>query len=123
VAAAGTSNTVRDYSYVDTQPANGVNNYRLLQTDLDGRETYSPIVAVQFSTAVPLVIVYNNPVTDGTLQVSLSKPCNLLLYDTEGRLLWQKQAVVGLELIDVSGYAKGIYLLKAGDQVEKILVR
>jgi len=123
VAAAGNSETVRDYSYVDTRPANGVNDYRLLQTDADGRETYSQVVAVQFTRTVPLVTVYNNPVTGGVLQVSLSKPCNLLLYDTEGRLLWEKQAAAGVENIDVAGYAKGIYFLKAGDQVEKVLVR
>jgi hypothetical protein len=67
--------------------------------------------------------VYNNPVTNGAIQVALGRSCNLKLYDTEGRLLWQEQASAGLELIDVSRYAKGIYLLKAGDQVEKVLVR
>jgi concanavalin A-like lectin/glucanase superfamily protein len=123
VAAAGNSNVVRHYSFVDPRPAIGINDYRLLQTDLDGRETYSQVVAVQFSTAAPLVVVYNNPVTNGALQVALGRSCILKLYDTEGRLLWQEQASAGLELIDVSRYAKGIYLLKAGDQVEKILVR
>ena len=123
VAAAGNSNTVRDYSYVDARPANGLNDYRLVQTDANGRETYSQILAVQFTFTASLLVVYNNPVTDGTLQVSLGKPCNLLLYDVEGRLLWQKQAGTGVELIDVSSYAKGIYFLKAGDQVQKVLVR
>jgi Concanavalin A-like lectin/glucanases superfamily len=123
VAAAGNSNTVRNYSFVDNQPVNGANNYRLLQTDAGGEETYSQILSVQFSTAVAFMILYNNPVIDGVLQVSLSKPCNLLLYDTEGRLLWQKQAPTGVELIDVSSFAKGVYFLKANGQAKEILIR
>ena len=123
VAAAGNSNTTRDYSYMDNSPVPGINYYRLLETDLDGRETYSEIKAVQFIAVVLPSVVYNNPVTDGTLQVQLTKPCNLSLYDIKGGLLWQKQGCVGLERIDVSGFAKGVYFLKIDDQAKKILVR
>jgi hypothetical protein len=123
VAAAGNSNTVRDYSFVDISPAPGINYYRLLATDVDGRETYSEIKAVQFNTGILPSVVYNNPVTDGTLRVQLTAPCNLSLYDIKGGLLWQKQGCLGLERIDVSGLAKGIYFLKVNDQAKKILVR
>jgi hypothetical protein len=122
VAAAGNSNTLRQYSYTDTRPANGLNDYRLLEQDADGRETYSPVLTVQFSTAIASFILYNNPVTDGVLQVGLSKPCNLSLFDSQGRLLWQKQAAAGLQHINVNGYAKGMYFLKANDQTKEVLV-
>jgi hypothetical protein len=122
VAAAGNSNTVRDYSYLDNSPVTGINYYRLLETDEDGRETYSEVKAVQFNTDALPLMVYNNPVIGGTLQVQLTRPGNLSLFDTEGRLVWQKQASTGLQLINVSGFAKGIYFLKTNDQSIRILV-
>ena len=61
VAAAGNSNTVRDYSYLDNSPVTGINYYRLLETDEDGRETYSEVKAVQFNTDALPLMVYNNP--------------------------------------------------------------
>ena len=49
VAGAGNSSTKLDYSFTDQKPGAGVNYYRLLQTDFDGKTSYSNVVAVEIS--------------------------------------------------------------------------
>jgi hypothetical protein len=123
VPAAGAGNMLRQYSYTDTRPANGIDDYRLLEKDADGKETYSPILSVPFNSDIAAFIVYNNPVVDGVLQVSVNKACHLALYDSEGRLVWQKVVAAGAQSIDVSVCAGGIYFLKGNGQTKEVLVR
>ncbi|RME38579.1 MAG: T9SS C-terminal target domain-containing protein [Deltaproteobacteria bacterium] len=49
-----------DYSFLDKQPFNGVNYYRLREVDFDGTESHSPVVAVPVGAA-PDVAVFPNP--------------------------------------------------------------
>ncbi|HWB92811.1 MAG TPA: T9SS type A sorting domain-containing protein, partial [Puia sp.] len=51
VDAAGNSHTVRNYSFTDVSPADGVNYYRLREEDLDGHANYSGTVTVNFNAA------------------------------------------------------------------------
>jgi Concanavalin A-like lectin/glucanases superfamily len=122
VSAKGNSNSENDYRFVDNNPANGMNYYRLLQKDMDGRGSYSNIREIQFNL-VQSLLVFNNPVTNGLLQVKLNLPAHLLLYSNDGKLLWQGHLNPGSATIDMSGYTKGTYLLKANDQVSKIIVQ
>ena len=122
VAAAGNSNTVRNYSFLHTAPASGINYYRLLQVDLDDRSTYSRTLTASFHAAPPSFLILNNPAVNGMLQVRLLNPALLSFYNTEGRKLWQKHAAPGTELINVSTLAKGVYFLKGNLQTEKIIV-
>ena len=122
VEAAGNSNTLKEYSYVHTHPVNGVNYYRLQEKDIDGRSSYSDIRSVKFTMNDVPLIVLNNPVTNGVLMVKPGNSSHLTLYNSEGRMLWQKQVNAGTESINVSGYAKGTYLLKADNQAVKIII-
>ncbi len=55
-----------EYSIVDPQPWSGVSYYRLMQTDLDGKNSYSKIVSVQINRESSFHYhLYPNP-TDGT---------------------------------------------------------
>ena len=45
IAGNGTTSTTQYYSAIDQQPYNGTSYYRLKQTDIDGKESYSPIVS------------------------------------------------------------------------------
>src|SRR6188768_3688082 len=50
--AAGNSNTTRHYNYVHTNPVIGLNYYRIKQTDVDSRYSYSPIRMLSFTKAL-----------------------------------------------------------------------
>ena len=44
------------------------------------------------------------------------------LYSLEEKLIWIKQVTTGNHFIDIRSLAKGVYLLQAGTQTEKIVI-
>jgi hypothetical protein len=124
LAAAGNSNNTRYYNYVHTRPLTGVNYYRILQADLNGKQSYSDIKSVRFNASSIFTII-GNPVTNAVLQVQMnsSAPVFMSLYSSDGKLLLQKNILPGINTVDMSRYAKGMYWIKAGEQSEKISVQ
>ncbi|WP_188936598.1 NHL domain-containing protein [Puia dinghuensis] len=62
VNEAGDAAQPYSYSFVDRYPLNGINYYRLIQTDNDGKLTYSQIIAVTGPQLSNLSInIYPNP--------------------------------------------------------------
>ncbi|MFK7937583.1 MAG: hypothetical protein AB8G22_28965, partial [Saprospiraceae bacterium] len=63
VKAAGNSTRELDYSFLHTHPAKGINYYRLLQMDRDGKFSYSPIVQVEMNAErlLQAIKVFPNP--------------------------------------------------------------
>ena len=123
IEAAGNSTAIKDYSFTHTGPVNGINYYRIRQTDIDGRSSYSKIRSVLFTKNERPLTVLTNPVNKSILQVRLTKPLQLSFFNNEGQLLWKKLAQAGTVTFDVGGYAKGMYLLKADGKTEKIMIK
>lgn len=62
VKGAGNSTQVIKYSVADRFPSDGPNYYRLKQTDLDGKFSYTEIVVVYFTQmSKSPVVIYPNP--------------------------------------------------------------
>jgi len=111
---------VLDYSFADGNDYSGTSYYRLRQFDADGRFSYSKVIAVKgYNKAVALQI-YPNPAKSNA-QALLHAPnggaATLLLLDVSGKIAMQKTITVqkgdNLLPIDLSGLAKGTYLLQA----------
>lgn len=65
VDGAGSTSNNSYYHFVDENPYNGINYYRLKQTDFDGDFSYSGIKAVKLEMEVEAsMLVYPNPATD-----------------------------------------------------------
>jgi len=62
VEAAGNSSTVMYYTAAHSKPVYGTNFYRLKMVDLDGKITYSDIVAIKVSNDNYKIAVFPNPV-------------------------------------------------------------
>ncbi|MFT6243416.1 MAG: hypothetical protein ACJA0U_000033 [Salibacteraceae bacterium] len=60
VDGAGTSTSELNYRFLDKQPINGMNYYRLRQTDFDGSVSFSDIIAVN-TTGLSGIQIYPNP--------------------------------------------------------------
>lgn len=119
VAGAGTSSARHDYRFVDAQPARTVAYYRLSQVDADGTTTYSPVVAVQSTSAAVAVTASPNPST-GPVVLTLNAADATTITGTVvnmvgAQVLHFAQAVsAGYQAItvDLSAQPAGVYLLR-----------
>ena len=75
LAAAGTSATLTKYEFMDANPVNGVNHYRILQVDHDGSSKSSRVLEGNFNSPVEFGNFEIGPIPClGTLNVSFFHP-------------------------------------------------
>ena len=110
---AGTMKSVRHYSFIDSNPVDGVSYYRLKIVDLAGKADYSNVRAVDLKT-VPTLSVYPNPATN-SVTVSGKGKGFLKIYNLSGRQLMQREVKVDKTVIPVSGLPAGAYIIKSED--------
>lgn len=111
------------YTYTHLNVAGGNNYYRVLQTDVDGKFSYSAVRMVTAPQAEDVLFVRNNLISDGRLHLSVKKGMDVSLYDVAGGLVWKKHFASGSHTVSVSNLQKGMYFINSGDRVEKIVVR
>ncbi|WP_431215429.1 T9SS type A sorting domain-containing protein [Puia sp. P3] len=113
---------VNGYSFTDAKPLTGDNFYRLQMIDLDGKFTYSPVVAVKSGPLAAGLAAWPNP---ARYLVSLrfgsvSGGYVVLVYDGVGRCMDRIEgtAVNGVNRLDIrlAGYAAGIYTVVIEDR-------
>ena len=92
------------YSYVDKGPENGMNYYRLVQIDYNGKNSTSPVRSVRFNNEnLALAMVYPNPAfNDQDIFVKINREI-----DSEGELnlynqLGQRLATMPLKGINTA---------------------
>ena len=116
IDGAGNSSVTLSYSFIDKNPYPGISYYRLQQTDFDGGNSTSPMVAVRITTNEPVFSIFPNPTSGDVYVISENTSTStvpLYIYDSAGRLVYQKiiqsNEVVQLNLI---AFARGIYTVK-----------
>ncbi|MEO6902251.1 MAG: T9SS type A sorting domain-containing protein [Bacteroidia bacterium] len=95
VKGAGNSSNEINYSTIDLDPNEGVNYYRLKQTDYDGGYFYSNIVFVNTNTDTKLSFnVYPNPTINNQINIVLTgnsgKQVNVIIRDVLGKECYNK---------------------------------
>jgi len=126
IEGAGNSTAALDYKTMDDAPMQGISYYRLKQTDFDGQYSYSNIQAVELETAsTSNVQIYPNP-TQGLVTIKglpLAYNNNLMLFNSLGQAISVRisSASDNKTLIDLSGLEAGLYLLKTGTTIKRIL--
>nr|WP_262906040.1 T9SS type A sorting domain-containing protein [Hymenobacter terricola] len=140
VAAAGTSTRARAYKFRDAEAkAQGVAAlyYRLRQVDLDGKEAFSPLVAItvgKSALATPQLAVYPNPTADAqAVQVScLNLPAAgglVQTYSQLGQLVSQLPVAETTTRLALPTLAPGLYYVVlrtvSGQQLagQKLVIR
>jgi hypothetical protein len=111
VTAAGNSQNLLPYNYVDRQPLTGANYYRLQEVATDGSSVYSPIRNVTFKGIVITTSWYPNPTHDRLTISSNSSLQSLTLTTLDGRILQSIDGFASGQSIDLSRYPFGIYFL------------
>ncbi len=123
VTAAGNCNINTYYSFIDEEPVNGINYYRLAQNDLDGNQNHSKTITTNFRNSNNLLNVFPNPVLNGSLNISLNKNATIYLYSNSGSKLMEKTLSAGQHYIDVSKFAKGNYFIKMDKETEVFIIQ
>ncbi len=113
-AAAGGRN-----QYMFTDDAADLLNpvqYRIRQTDADGRFTYSPVVVIGGSKKTSVFALYPNPAVNTVfinLPASAKGPVTLQLTDLDGRLIKRKTFIGTKYILDVAALPNGLYNVQA----------
>ena len=103
------------YRFVDTPPSAGTWRYRLRQIDLDGSETFSPVVAVTSGVlpAAPFLTVWPNPALDLVHVHFDGTPAgDIVLRDLLGREL-RRLPATGVTTLPLDGLPAGFYRIEA----------
>lgn len=87
-------------------------------------ESYASFVGLQDSELSEILFVYPNPITDIANIYSSKFPSHIVsVYNIAGKLMTEKKLdSSGFGTIDFSTLDKGIYFIKVGNQVSKVLV-
>ncbi len=122
VQAAGSSNSLRNYSFNDLDAYNlGVSKlyYRLNMKDKDGKSYFSKIEMVTLIENAADLIIYPNPVNDFLkIKYNTKSQCNLSISDLNGKIVYSTEidpSANGLHIVYVSSFAKGSYVVKLSD--------
>lgn len=108
---AGNSDDILSYTFEDRKPYPGVNYYRLLQTDYDGKYEYFGPVSASMDSRKTLE-VYPNPASDIVRWQSPEQVFIVKLYDNSGRLHTTSQLQNGEAEISIASLQTGIYHLQ-----------
>ncbi len=115
VAAAGNSSGTLHYEFLHNSPAIGKNYYRIRQIDLDGKFTYSSIIALQNTGSKASIIIAPNPVQN---EVSLffSNPGTKIiqLLNMSGSILLTEKinGANSSHRLNMSNLTPGVYILR-----------
>lgn len=109
IPGAGNSNTMLYYNFTDENPLNGVNYYRLKQTDFDGRFSYSNIVALSNKTTA--FSIWNSAETLFIKGDNENSTSSLKIYNLLGELVLEKYFQENIT-INTTDFSTGIYLVK-----------
>ena len=128
VEGIGTTTEAQYYTYLDADPQEGINYYRLKQVDYDGNYEYSKVVPIDLSlkylNGFNFVNISPNPVLEGsriailTIDVDENNlPLDIQVFNVEGALLSeQRTAIIYGEnniVLNLDNLAAGTYFIRA----------
>jgi len=123
---ARSTNAVHHYSCVDSNPHLGINYYRIVQYDTDGKFSASAIKNVVVSSKVNYT-VYSNPFTEQTSISSDGKNTGVvevLIYDMQGKLAFTRSTDFANPFMIGKELNSGVYIVKiiTATQVESFMI-
>jgi hypothetical protein len=125
VPSAGNSSNLLNYETFDKDPADGINYYRLLQTDRDGSvNVISDYIPVRFGKSLKFEILnlLHDPYSILVYNYDSQEALQMLIFDMTGRLLQDRGNITsqsGLNMLelDLSGLSSGIYTIQLRNSI------
>ena len=117
VKGVGNSVQLNTYNFVDNAFEKTA-YYRLKQLDMDGKFSYSPVIALQKLGLKNNMKIYPNPLSNqSTLNIdfaqNVSENASVSVFESNGKLIYQKN-VEGQDAtqINVNDWSRGFYLIR-----------
>ena len=119
IASIKANNAPSSYENFDVAPIIGTNYYRLKIVDIDGRFSYSKIVAVEFSNLKTPIFLFPNPSKNRVYlsENSFKNEEIVEIVDVSGKVVTRSTVGQGQMGFDIQGLAIGTYFLKVNGVV------
>ncbi len=125
ILGAGISSIETEYSFLDNDPIDGIQYYRLRQVDYDGSISYSKVISEIWERSNISFSIYPNPASE-LLVIETSEPwtdreLQFKILNIEGRAIIADVDInQQSQPIDIATFRPGIYILQLYDQKELI---
>jgi len=111
------------YEYVHPSLSRGVNYYRIVAIDGEGKRNISRVISYQHQSTTEKIRLQSNPVTDGLLRFYVEQSGKVELMNSFGQIIWTDNVKKGYRLVPVSHLNKGIYWLRMDKVQEQIVIQ
>ncbi|MEY5048727.1 MAG: hypothetical protein RLZZ175_2086 [Bacteroidota bacterium] len=117
IDGAGTTNNINSYTFIDKNPKEGVNYYRIKQVDFDAKFDYSKVVAVNTGGSTIISISPNPTANDAILKILAEESgiYQVAIYDALGKVYFTTSVEVyggsGEYKLNLNNLSKGVYFL------------
>ncbi|MBK9733780.1 MAG: T9SS type A sorting domain-containing protein [Saprospiraceae bacterium] len=112
--------TSQEYSYLDETPWQGINYYRLKQVDRNNNFIFSKTVSINNIQNNSTIKVYPNPAVEFIYIDIEERNQPLHIIDLFGNIVFQSNIIS--EKIDISSLSSGLYSIKIGTNLVKLLI-
>lgn len=119
VAGRGTTTQRQSYTFTDKTPYPKGSFYRLKQIDYDGTYEYSKIIFIKNDKQKNDIAVYPNPTNDVLNIITENYEQSFVLFNNIGQMVLQGDVLN--KALDMRDLGKGVYHLKVGEQVVKVV--
>jgi DNA-binding beta-propeller fold protein YncE len=123
-------NKLREYTYLDENPVAGVSYYRLKINDLDEKFIYSKTLSVASNGKNTPLSISPNPAQNSInlmLEAAMAKVENMTLTDVLGQVVFRKKLNLEqgntTQTVDLPVLAKGLYFVKIGEAVQRLIIQ
>ncbi|MFT3701307.1 MAG: hypothetical protein QM802_03010 [Agriterribacter sp.] len=97
IPSKGNSSSGLTYNWLDMNPVEGINYYRLSQTDQDGKKVYFNIVSVTITNAEASIKAYPTIIGNEPLKIQVndlnSDKIDITVVDTNGRMIYKNSFI------------------------------
>jgi hypothetical protein len=113
-----------NYLYFDNTPLPGVSWYRLKIVEQNGSVYYSEIRLIEFDPSAQAFTFYPNPARQSiTINGEFNNPVLMRVLDLSGRMILQKILTSNHTEIILPDLSAGIYFIRIGQSVRKLVIR
>lgn len=123
VKGAGNSSIELKYAFVDKAPFNGQNYYRLEREDYNGNKRLSEVVSVDMAGS-SFYTILQNPIADNIqVMIHTDEQVSGAVYDASGRKMLTQTLKNGMQKIEASSFASGVYFLQLNHKGQSVMVK